>query len=128
MSKDFIVFDPSGLEFPSTKEGLNKLIHSLVGQGEECLLDLATEKIDELLSWAGKHYGFNLDEHSNWSSWPPILLANGRYCTFNLSLNAEAMTFMMSLSDQCKRLGLVMIDPSGRDSFITIPFGGGLLD
>lgn len=128
MSKDFIVFDPSGLESPSSKEVLNEWIDFLVGEGEGCLSDMATEKIGELLSWASGKYGSTVDENSDWSCWPPYLLANGRHCTFNLNPKADSMTFMMNLSDQCKRLGLVMMDPSGREPFITIPSGGGLLD
>ncbi|NNF00674.1 MAG: hypothetical protein HKN25_16785 [Pyrinomonadaceae bacterium] len=127
MSQDYIVFDPTDLETPA-KEDLIEWINSLVGDGKEDSFDQATKSIVEIVAWAGEKFGAGVNEGSNWTSWPPTLLAGGRHCTFNLDFGADAMTFMMLLSDQCKRLKLVMIDPSGREPFMTIPSGGGLLD
>ncbi|MGB7325771.1 MAG: hypothetical protein WBD31_12930 [Rubripirellula sp.] len=128
MSQDYIAFDPSDLPAPAELDTLGAWIDSVVGNGQECAADSATDKISELLGWASGKFGDTVDENSMWSCWPPCLLAEGRYCTFNLCPSADSMTFMMLLSDQCKRLGLVMIDPSGRNPFITVPTGGGLLD
>jgi len=128
MSKDFIAFDPSGVDSPSSKLELLEWIHSFIGEGRECSQDMMTKNLSELMRWASEKYGSTVDEESQWACWPPTLLASGHHCTFHLCPSADAMTFMMIMSDQCKRLGLVMIDPSGRDPFITIPSGGGILD
>jgi len=128
MSKDFVVIDPTGLDPLPPKEELLDWIHAIVGDGQECPTDLATKTLNELVRWASGRFGSTVDEHSTWASWPPSLLADGRHCTFHLSVRADAMTFMMLLSDQCKAFGLLMIDPSGNNPFITIPGGGGLLD
>ncbi len=128
MSNDYIVFDSTGLkEFPN-KSQLQAIIDEQIGGGEANNSVSGTEKICEIIDWAGQKYGSTVAESGQWNTWPPILLANGRYCTFNLSLDADAMTFMMLMNDQCQKHGLVMIDPSGNESFITIPGGGGLLD
>ena len=126
MSKDFIVFDLSGTKPIPEAENLLDAIHDLVGEGKPNANTLATEKIEEIVLWASQKYGSEVG--SQWAYWPPSILAAGRHCTFGLSLKADAITFMILLSDQCKRLGLVMIDPSGKNPFITIPGGGGILD
>ncbi|QDT11206.1 hypothetical protein [Planctomycetes bacterium K23_9] len=128
MSKDFIAFDASDLQPPLSAAELSEWIDSVVGAGDASPPDSATPKIGELLEWASGKYGATVDEQSQWTLWPPALLADGRHCTFNLSVKADAMTFMMLMSDQCKRLGLIMIDPSGRNPFITTPGGAGILD
>ena len=128
MSKDFIAFDPTGLDPLPPKEEVLDWIHSVVGDGQERPTDRATDRVNELVRWAGERYGSAVDENSIWTAWPPSLLADGRHCTFHLALHADAITFMMGMSEQCKDLGLLMIDPSGNDPFITIPGGGGLLD
>lgn len=127
MSKDFIVFDLADTEFPHGEAELLEYVDLAVGVGEE-YPDEATEKVEEILNWAGGKFGSTLDADSQWASWPPSVLAEGRHCTFNLCPTADSMTFMMLLCQQCQRLGLLMIDPSGRKPFITIPGGGGLLD
>lgn len=128
MSKDLIVFDPSNIS-PVPHDGeLLKVIHELVGEGEESVPGSATDKIRDLVLWAGQKYGASVDQDSQWTLWPPALLADGRHCTFNLGLKADMMTFMMLLADQCKRRGLVLIDPSGRNPFVTTPSGAGILD
>lgn len=128
MSKDFIVFDPAGINPIPPKDELLDTIHDFVGEGQECPQEMATDRIKEVVLWAGQKCGSTVDADSQWTSWPPSILAAGHHCTFNLYLTADSMTFMMLLSDQCKRLGLIMIDPSGRNPFVTIPGGGGILD
>ena len=128
MSKDFIVFDPTDLGITSEKSRLMAQIHEIVGDGIHENNVVGTENINKLLDWAGQKFGTSIANDSQWTLWPPILLANGHHLTFNLALNADSMTFMMMLSDQCKQLNLIMIDPSGREPFITIPGGEGLLD
>lgn len=127
MSKDFIVFDPTELDLPA-KEHLLTFIHEQVGDGEMPHVRTETPKIRQLIAWAAEKYGAAVDESSLWSLWPPVVLANGRYCTFNLSPAADSITFMMIMSTQCQKQGLILIDPSGNEPFITIPTGGGLLD
>lgn len=126
MSKDYIAFDPSGLDVPP-KEEIQKWIDSQIGEGLASSLEMASEKIKAIIEWAGDKFGSTL-EGNQWTMWPPMLMAEGRHCTFNLGLNADSMTFMMMLSDQCKKHGLIMIDPSGFNPFVTIPGGGGILD
>lgn len=109
MSKDFIVFDLSGLNSIPSQESLLESVHSFVGNGEEVPIEMATEKINEVLCWATQQYGSSVDSDAHWGAWPPSLLAEGHHCTFNLCLSADSINFMMDLSDQCKRLGLVMI-------------------
>lgn len=128
MSKDYMVFDFTGLNEFSDKSQLQALIDEQIGDGKASNSISGTEKICEIIDWASQKYGSTVAESAQWNTWPPIVLANGRYCTFNLPLDADSMTFMMILSDQCKEHGLVMIDPSGNERFITIPGGGGLLD
>ncbi|GAB5536607.1 MAG: hypothetical protein Rubg2KO_28560 [Rubricoccaceae bacterium] len=128
MSKDVIAIDPIGLDPLPPKEELLDWVHSIVGDGQNAPSALATPPLNELVTWAGDRFGSTVDADSLWTSWPPSLLASGRHCTFHLDVRADAMTFMMLLCDQCKALGLVMIDPSGKDPFITIPGGSGLLD
>ena len=128
MSKDLVAFDPSGVTPIPAGNDLLDYIHDAVGDGDPCPRDAATEKIGEVIRWAGQQYGSTVDSHSQWTSWPPTLLADGRHCTFNLSLAADSTTFLMDASDQCKRLGLVLIDPSGRNPLVTTPDGGGILD
>ncbi len=128
MSKDFIVFDPTHLEITREKSQLLDQIHKIVGDGEHDKHVVGTKNITELIDWASQKFGTAVAGDSQWTLWPPILLAKGHHLTFNLSLSADSMTFMMMLSDQCKKRNLIMIDPSGREPFITIPGGGGLLD
>lgn len=128
MSKDFIVFDLSDVDPTPSKERLLEYVNLSVGEGKKCSIDLATENIKQILDWATQRYGSTVDADSLWASWPPTLLAEGLHCTFNLCPSADSMSFMMDLCDQCKGFGLLMIDPSGRNPFITIPGGGGLLD
>ncbi|MEM7334455.1 MAG: hypothetical protein AAF490_20425 [Chloroflexota bacterium] len=127
MSKDFFVVDPTGLNLPSDKTRLMPFINEQIGDGYADPVGFGTEKINKMIEWAGQKYGASLDDETPWNTWPPILMANGRYLTFNLSIYADSMTFMMILSDECQKLGLIMIDPSGREPFITLPNGGGLL-
>lgn len=128
MSKDLVVFDPTSIRPVSTTDELLEAIHQAVGGGEHRPRETATDKIREVIRWAGEKFGSDVGPDSQWTSWPPVVLADGHHCTFNLSLTADYMTFVMLLSDQCKRLGLVMIDPSGKNPIVTAPGGGGILD
>lgn len=128
MSKDFIVLDVSGLDLPQENEHLGSFIDQLVGDGQMPEQRVKTETIGEIIRWAGDKFGTSVDASSNWSLWPPIVLAKGRHCTFNLTPAADSITFMMMLTTQCQKLGLILIDPSGNNPYITLPNGGGLLD
>ena len=128
MSKDFVVFDPKGLAMPSDKESLLDWIHANVGEGTLSQQETATGSITKLLGWAAEKHGTKVGEEAAWAAWPPSLTSEGRHCTFHLCPWADAMSFTMDLTAACKEYGLIMIDPSGREPFMTIPGGGGLLD
>lgn len=127
MSKDFIVFDPSGLGPLPPKQELLAWIHGHVGDGYSAPRDSATENIKKLLQKVAATYGTEVNG-GPWNYWPPTLLANGRHCTFNLSWSVDSTNFCMGLNSECQSLGVVLIDPGGNEPFMTIPGGGGLLD
>ncbi len=87
-----------------------------------------TAKVQSIVAEIGQKFGTMPNDENVWAYWPPICLASGRHCTFNLARSSDITNMTISLTDAAKRHELVLLDPQGNNPILTAPYGGGIMD
>ncbi|MGI9410881.1 MAG: hypothetical protein ACR2OV_12460 [Hyphomicrobiaceae bacterium] len=128
MSYDLIIFDADELpDFPSDAAEINTWVNAFVSQNPD-EVQSGTEKVQNFIAEIGRKFGTMTSNESIWTCWPPICLANGRHCTFNVNWSSDIPNLTISLTEAARKYGLVLTDPQGNNPLLTAPNGGGILD
>ncbi|MGI9386010.1 MAG: hypothetical protein ACR2OX_01135 [Methyloligellaceae bacterium] len=128
MSHDLIIFDADDLtDFPGETGEINAWINAFVSKNPD-EVQHGTAKMQDIIAELAQKFGTMSSDEPIWTYWPPICLANGRHCTFNLASSSDITNMTISLMDTAKKHGLVLIDPQGNNPLLTAPDGGGVLD
>ena len=128
MSHDLIIFDADELpDFPSDAGEINSWINTFVSQHHD-EVQRGTSKVENLIAEMGQKFGTLSRDEPVWAYWPPVCMANGRHCTFNLNRASDIANMTISLTEAAKKHGLIVIDPQGRNPLLTAPTGGGIMD
>lgn len=132
MSLDLIVFDPNGLDnFPSEEATLVDAVNAYVANAEHHASTpkaKPTAKLQELITLMEQKFGTLKSEHSPWTTWPPAVIAQGRYCVFNLGRGSDFTNMTIHFLEAVRPKGLILIDPQGKEGLLSAPDGSGLLD
>ncbi len=127
MSIDLMIFDSVGLaEFSPKNSQILNSFNKYVGANQK--EDVPTESVRKFIDEVERSYSHIDQSNSPWAMWPPIINANGRHCTFNLTLGADFSNITIRFYNLAKEFNLILIDPQGNNPLISLPWGGGLLD
>ena len=128
MSHDLIVFDAGDLTgFPSDVNAINSWINAFVSDDPHEVRQ-GTIKVQRIVATMGQKFGAMSNDGGIWTCWPPICLAGGRYCTFNLDRSSDITNMTIELANAAKMHELVLLDPQGKNPVLTTPNGGGVMD
>ncbi len=117
MSRDLILFDPSGLAgFDGEAPEINTAIDAYMANSEYDATD-ATASIQQFLAETGGNFVGS------------YLSGQGRYCNINQPGDpGNWENTIMSFSARAKKLGLILLDPQGNNPVMSTPNGKGLMD
>ncbi len=132
MSRDLIIFDPLGLkDFPSGTDSIVDAVNKYIATTEQIKADPSskpTSKIKSIIASMEQKYGDIHSKNAPWTMWPPSVIANGRYCVFNLGFDSDITNMTISFSEAAQSAGVILIDPQGREPLLSAPDGSGILD
>ena len=128
MSHDLIVFDATDLpDFPREVGAINPWINAFVSNDPHEVRQ-GTIKVQHIVADMAQKFGTMSNDRGVWASWPPICLAGGRHCTFNLVRGSDITNMTIELTNAAQKHELVLLDPQGNNPVLTTPNGGGVMD